>query len=240
MKIENLGVLRARVVGGEDGDGAGLGPSVVMLHGFGAPGDDLVSIARAVAAPKGTRWYFLEAPIDLGPQYMGGRAWWNIDMMETQDMMRRGDFRGLVERTPKGLDSAMDLVVGALRSLYELTTKIGASSKVVLGGFSQGAMLSSHLAARFANLPLAGVVLMSGSLIGASELRPRFGDLVRMPILMSHGKEDPVLPFVIAEQFQTELVAAGARVTWIPFRGGHGIGPEVISGLGAFLQSALS
>src|SRR5580704_2280770 len=53
MKLVKLGDLDARVTGGSDREGGGDGPVVVLLHGFGAPGDDLVPLGRVLAAPRG-------------------------------------------------------------------------------------------------------------------------------------------------------------------------------------------
>ncbi len=90
MRRAKLGPLDVRMTGGSDGDGGGEGPVVVLLHGFGAPGDDLVGLWRSFAAPRGTRYVFPEAPIALGHQYAGGRAWWWIDL----EMRSRREMEG--------------------------------------------------------------------------------------------------------------------------------------------------
>jgi predicted esterase len=64
MRDETYGGLRVRVTGGRDRRGGGDGPLVVLMHGFGAPGDDLV--------PSEVRFAFPEAPLDLGPEADGG------------------------------------------------------------------------------------------------------------------------------------------------------------------------
>ena len=76
-----------RVAGGTNREGGGQGPVVVLLHGFGAPGDDLASLWRVLRAPTGTRFVFPEAPLSLEAMGMpGARAWWMIDMMRLQRM----------------------------------------------------------------------------------------------------------------------------------------------------------
>src|SRR5579863_6124045 len=82
MKVATLGGLDARITGGDDGNGGGTGPVVVLLHGFGAQGDDLVPLGREMRAPAGTRFVFPAAPIALDGGYRGGRAWWWIDLEE--------------------------------------------------------------------------------------------------------------------------------------------------------------
>jgi len=229
MKQQELGGLKTVVTG------EGNGPVVVLMHGFGAPGDDLVSLHRVIAAPAGTRFVFPEAPIALGGPFGGGRAWWSIDMMQLQRDVMSGNLAAMVDRVPEQLDVSRALV-NAL--LDDIGTKLGTPrSRIVLGGFSQGSMLAMDVALR-AEKPLAGVVLLSSTLIAAKEWRPLMPSRKGLPVFQSHGQEDPVLPFEIAEMLRDELIAAKLDVTWIPFRGGHGIPPQVIDGLGPFLQKA--
>jgi len=58
-------------------------------------------------------------------------------------------------------------------------------------------------------------------------------------VLQSHGRDDPLLPFAMAEKLRNALAAAGLEVTWVPFDGGHGIAPNVIDQLSGFLAEAL-
>lgn len=71
MREETFGSLRVRITGGADREGGGDGPAIVLLHGFGAPGHDLVGLWRTLRVPEGTRFVFPEAPLSLGPAYMG-------------------------------------------------------------------------------------------------------------------------------------------------------------------------
>jgi phospholipase/carboxylesterase len=103
--------------------------------------------------------------------------------------------------------------------------------RLVLVGFSQGAMISLHVALRRA-APLAGVVAISGRL-----LRPdRLGEerLVRPPVLLMHGDQDPVVPFADMEKAGQALVRAGVPTFGHVMKGtGHGIAQD---GLGVALQ----
>ncbi|HEY1534896.1 MAG TPA: hypothetical protein VGF76_12790, partial [Polyangiaceae bacterium] len=60
------------------------------------------------------------------------------------------------------------------------------------------------------------------------------------PVLQSHGRADPVLPFAIAEQLRDELGAAGISAEFIPFNGGHGIPEPVLDGLARLIQRVAS
>src|SRR5688500_7344014 len=96
MNTVELGKLRVVATGGSDRRGGGDGPAILLCHGFGAPGDDLVPLARVVDVGREVRWFFPEAPHELDLGYgMTGRAWWNIDMVRLQEMLMRGQGRQL-------------------------------------------------------------------------------------------------------------------------------------------------
>jgi phospholipase/carboxylesterase len=201
------------------------GPVVVLLHGFGAPGDDLVSLAGAFAAPRGTRFVFPAAPLDLGY----GRAWWMIDMERLQRDMDSGRPRELQEQPPEGLEPARTHL---LALLDEVGRELGGP--IVLGGFSQGAMLSCDAALR-SDVALAGLVLMSGTFLTPSQWKPLMPARARVPIVMSHGRQDPLLPFAHATLWRDAWREAGADVEWHEFAGGHGIPMPVIEAVSGFL-----
>lgn len=233
MKRTKLGSLDVVVAGGTDREGGGDGPVVVLLHGFGAPGDDLVSLHRVLGAPAGTRFVFPAAVLSLATEGFGpGRAWWRIDMMALQ----RGEPR-LTTEVPAGLEAARGAVDGLLDAI-ETDWKVPAS-RVVLGGFSQGAMLSLDVCLRRRSA-LAGLVLMSGTLIAEPEWRALLAAPRSLKVFQSHGSADPILPFVLAEKLRDLLRASGADVTWCPFRGGHEIPGPVLDGASVFLRAALA
>ena len=235
MKTISLGGLDCQLVGGSDREGGGNGPLVVLLHGFGAPGDDLVSLFRVIDAPPGTRYLFPAAPLALPAPYTGGRAWWNIDIAALERAMATGEERNLSRDVPNGLPEARAKVAALLG---EATDKL-APSAVVLGGFSQGAMLSCDVALH-ADTKLAGLVLMSATLLAEEEWTKRMASRKGLAVLQSHGREDTLLPFSMAERLHELLETAGLDVTWMPFRGGHAIPPGVLEGLGTFLRKTLA
>jgi len=106
---------------------------------------------------------------------------------------------------------------------------------VVLGGFSQGAMVASEAAYR-TRLPLAGLVLLSGTPVDEQEWQSGYGQRRGLPVFVAHGRTDPVLPFSGSDRMQRNLAAAGNRVTWHPFDGGHEIPAEVVIALNQFLR----
>src|SRR5204862_4876871 len=140
--------------------------TVVLLHGFGAPGDDLVSLAEAIDAP--VRFVFSEAPLELGGLYGDSRAWWLLDLARLEDELRRGVPRDRRTEIPDGLPQAREQV---LRFLDQVESRLEAK-RLVLGGFSQGAMVALDVALHRESTP-AGLILMSGTLLAESEWAPR-------------------------------------------------------------------
>lgn len=225
MKILRAGELTVRVLGPE------AAPAVLLCHGFGAPGDDLVPLGE-VCDPEGRwRWVFPEGPLDLRAQGISGRAWWPIDMLRLQQAMVSGDLESLASDIPEGLTPARALLEGAIDALGL------HPSELVVGGFSQGAMLATELALS-APRPYRGLAVLSGALIARS--RWSAAAAVNGPALQvfqSHGRRDPILPFEGAEALGTMLVGAGARVQQVSHGGGHEIPAEVLAGLRAFLDA---
>jgi phospholipase/carboxylesterase len=85
--------------------------------------------------------------------------------------------------------------------------------------------------------PPDGLILMSGTLLAEPVWRPRMAQLSGVPVMLSHGRHDGLLPFGIAERLRDALTAAGAVVDWQPFVGGHEIPPAVLDAAGTLLAA---
>src|SRR4029453_15428783 len=133
------------------------------------------------------------APLDLAGQGMaGGKAWWHVDLErlihrrtpELLDQFRRG--------CPVGLPEARERLVALLG---EAGKHFGLTAdRFVLGGFSQGAMLSTDVALRLKKSP-AGLCILSGALTNEDEWRRLARERGPLTVLQSHGKYDSILPF---------------------------------------------
>ncbi len=235
MRLLDLGELTCRAVGGDDGRGGGDGPLVVLLHGFGAPGDDLVPLADYLDVPAGTRFLFPEAPLAM-PSLWGGRAWWMLDLDALEASIASGEARDLSGGMPDGMAEARAQLIATLEAAWSALR--ASPERTVLGGFSQGSMLSADVALA-TDWPLAGLVLLSSTLVDVASWAARAPARAGLPVFQSHGDADPLLPPAAAERLRDLLSDAGLAVEWHPFAGGHEIPPPVLAALGAFLARTL-
>ena len=240
MKTTRIGPLRVRRVTRPTGENyEKIEPlTCVLMHGFGAPGDDLVALAGAIDVPPGTELVFPEAPHALAelardPRYGDARAWWMIDVAGLERALATGTLRDLSTESPPGLPAAR----AAMSEVLDELAREAPGRRLVLGGFSQGAMLALDLALREPGRPLAGLVLLSGALIAAREWVPRMTGRAGTPVFQSHGRSDVVLSFAGAEQLRDALTKAGLDVRFQSFQGPHTIPPAVLEELGPWLHA---
>ncbi|MDP3718497.1 MAG: alpha/beta fold hydrolase [Acidobacteriota bacterium] len=195
-------------------------PSLVLLHGYGSRGGDWLQFEHTLQVPQQGRLVLPQGPL-RGP--MGGRGWWWLNIEGHIPAGQR--FPDFSTANPGGIKVASRLV----RNLIE--KEPGA---VILGGFSQGAMLSAEIAFQ-TDQPLAALVLLGGTTVNEAAWAEGFAARRMMPVFIAHGRRDGVLPFATMERFQARVKAAGLNVTWVPFDGGHNVPDTVISALNEFL-----
>ncbi len=201
--------------------GGGSGPpNIVLLHGYGSNAGDWLQFVRTIKLPPNARLVFPNGPW-RGPGEARGWWWLNIERYVPPGE-QLPDFSSA---NPGGIKVASSLV----RTFLE-----DVPGPIVLGGFSQGAMLSAEIAFQ-TQQPLAGLVLIGGTTVNEAGWVERFPGRRSLPIFIAHGRNDGVLPFAIVDRFRTKLQAAGMDVTWVPFDGGHEIPASVVQALNAFL-----
>jgi phospholipase/carboxylesterase len=194
---------------------------VILLHGYGADGNDLIGLAPLwQAALPATAFISPNAPerCEMGGS---GYQWFGIGARGLEDLAA-----GVLRAAPV-LDAFIDEQL-ALRGLDE--------SRLALVGFSQGTIMSLHVGLR-RKLQLAGIVGFSGALMGAELLSETS---LRPPILLVHGDADPVLPVAQMHSAVAALSGAGFAVKSHVSRGvGHGIDQAGIDLAGQFLREML-
>jgi phospholipase/carboxylesterase len=232
VKTTKIADLNVRITGGTDREGGGGGPVVVLLHGFGAGGDDLVSLWRVLQVPREVRFVFPEAP--LAPRELGGgRAWWPLDLVAMQAERARGQRSDRSNQEPEGLAPAREHLIALLDGVEET---LGVSGdRIVLGGFSQGAMLSCDVALR-SDRALGGLSLLSTTLLCRQIWEPRMALRRDLPVLQTHGRRDELLPFEAAVALRDLFRAAGCSVDWVEFNGGHEVPHSALEGLAKLIK----
>lgn len=220
-------------------EGASPELAVVLCHGLGAPPTDLVPLAPELVqlkpelGPK-VRFVFPGAPLQVEMMWQRVPAWFPLPPEVL--MGRERDWDKFAAATPEGLAQAR-------RGLMSLLSELSVASKlpygrIVLGGFSQGAMLTTDVALRMEEAP-AGLCILSGSLICQDEWKQRAEKRKGLPVLQSHGRVDDILPFPQAERLHTLLKDAGLPVEFVPFNGPHTIAPEAMERMAEFLHDRL-
>lgn len=236
MRQVTFGKLTCYLTGGDDNQGGGTGPLVVLLHGFGAPGNDLVGLEAALTLPPQVRILYPAAPIALGGPYGDGRAWWMLDVAALAQRALREEEVDRRAEVPEGLAQAREQLRACLDEACKALSP--PDDGLVLGGFSQGSMLSCDLALHD-DRPLAGLVLLSSTLIAQDVWVPRMPKRAGLKVFQSHGSSDPVLPLIGATQLAERLAQAGVVGDMIEFTGGHEIPMPVLKALSSFLHHVL-
>jgi phospholipase/carboxylesterase len=199
--------------------------AVAFLHGYGADGADLLGLAD-VLAPHLPDTLFL-AP-DAPEPCRGnpfGRQWFPIPRLDGSTEAQAADS---LEQSAADLNSWIDGVLG--------DTGL-APEALALVGFSQGTMMSLHVAPRRAEA-LGGVVGFSGRMIGPEKLAAEA--VSRPPVLLVHGDQDPMVSFESMAVAEAALKGVGVEVRTHCSQGvGHGIAPDGLSLALAFLRAHL-
>lgn len=203
--------------------------AVILFHGFGADNADLASLSEVVDSPDNIRWIFPNGPhtVEIGP-HMTGRAWFPLKL---SDLERQGvDF---TQMTPDGMDPAIDKALKAVEAVRE-KHKL-QWNQIMLGGFSQGAMIALDVALKAPSSP-AGVTLFSSSLVNEPRLRELAVKHKGLKFFQSHGTMDSMLPFALAERLDAVLNDSGLDGMLYSFRGGHEIPLPVLREWSSWLR----
>ncbi len=225
QNVEALGGLNCRTVQQLDET---VSPEVVVIlcHGFGAPGTDLVSLGPELldshpSIAGAVQFIFPEAPLSLDNVGMfGARAWWHLDMERLLAAAQGGTFRDLRNDHPDGLPDAREKLTALIHEVRERTDL--PMSRIVLGGFSQGSMLATDVALRLEEPP-AHLCVWSGTLLNEEVWRELAAKRGSLKVLQSHGRHDPILPFEAAIWLREMFEESGFDVDFIEFPGVHTI-----------------
>jgi phospholipase/carboxylesterase len=203
----------------------------ILLHGYGGSPNEWVPLTERIRVAKNMRFVFPQAPETAAPDGpAGGRAWWPLDLTSLNRGEPLPDLSGL---RPEGIELSNQKIRALLR---DLETRLGSSDDPpILGGFSQGAMISADVAFT-TDEPLKALVILSGTFVDEAGWTKGMAKRKGLPVFISHGGKDDILQYDIALRLRDAMNRAGLQVSWVPFAGGHEVPTEVVTALNRFLQ----
>ena len=200
--------------------------SVVLLHGLGADGTDFVPIVDELRLPDSlpVRFVFPHAPsrpVTVNAGYVM-RAWYDIRSFTPEG---RAD--------AAGLEQSVGRVYGCLR---QESARGIAASRIVLAGFSQGGAVALAAGLRFPER-LAGILALSAYLPFPQALAAeRSAANADVPILMCHGRLDPVVHVTLGQEARDVLAGLRYPVEWHEYPMQHEVCAAEIAEVGRWLE----
>lgn len=199
---------------------------VVFVHGYGANGADLLGLADPLGEHlPDTLFVAPDAPESV-PGMPFGYQWFPIPWLDGSSP----------EEAERGMQAAAEDLNAFLDAL--MVDEDVLPEQVVLFGFSQGSMMSLHIAPRRDD-PVAGVVAFSGRLLNPEALAQEVK--VRFPVLLVHGDQDDMVPIQSLPEAAEALQKAGFKDVYAHvMKGtGHGIAPDGLGVALAFMRDKL-
>ncbi|ADZ18149.1 MULTISPECIES: alpha/beta hydrolase family protein [Chlamydia] len=200
-------------------------PIIIFCHGYGANADNLAFFPSACPF-KGVRptWVFPHGIEQLSYEFGGGRAWFPLDVPLFQSLISNPDITPATEEQYQKLFNIdFEKPKAALENLIEELDR--PRYDIILGGFSQGAMITTHLILS-SKIPYRGALICSGALLLEKGWENNINLCAKVPFIQSHGYQDTILPYYHGERLN-QLLSSRLHGEFISFNGGHEI-PAVV------------
>lgn len=194
--------------------------ALVLLHGRGADEHDLFPLLDVLDPERRLVGATPRGPLSLPP---GGAHWYAVREIGFPDP---GTFRPTYELLTRWLDAF-------------LAEQQVAHERLVLGGFSQGTVMSYAVGLGAGRPQPAGIVGLSGFMPTVEGFDLDVADRAGLPVAIGHGAGDPVIGVGWGRQARERLEAAGADVTYEEHPGAHQIDPRFLGRLPAWVAGAL-
>lgn len=212
------------------------GPSVIvqspqkafiLCHGYGANGEDLASLADFLQLKASTALFCPNAPTSLE---FGGYEWFSLNDFRPKETVSRTYAETLTKRALPAAHLLLNYI-NQIKQTYALRDE-----NILLGGFSQGGLVAA-LAALTASEQPAGLIGMSAVPICFSDLFSLKQVKHHLPVLLTHGSNDPVVPLDAMRLNESELKQAGQTIQTVISEGlGHGIDSVCLNAIHHFLK----
>ena len=204
--------------------------SVILLHGLGADGHDFVPIVGELGLPDSlpVRFVFPHAPLRAVTVNNGYvmRAWYDIKSFTPEGRVDR-------DGTAESASRIVDCIAREQRRGV-------AAGRIVLAGFSQGGAVALYTGLRYPER-LAGLLAMSCYLPFAETLAAeKSAANADVPILLCHGRSDPVVPIAMGLEARDALRAHGYAPEWHDYPMQHAVCMEEIAEVARWLRRRLA
>lgn len=195
---------------------------LVLLHGRGVDEHDLFPLLDGLDPERRLVGVTPRAPLRLPGS--PGNHWYVVREVGYPDP---ATFLPTFERLSRFLDAlAADSGVTAER--------------IVVGGFSQGCVMSHALTLSPARPRPAGLIALSGFVPEVESFELDFGRVAGLPVAIGHGAYDPVISPAFGERARERYESAGAELTWRESPMAHGVDPGFVAELRPWLERALA
>ncbi|MGB1963883.1 MAG: alpha/beta hydrolase [Candidatus Puniceispirillales bacterium] len=194
---------------------------IVLLHGWGADGSDLIDLAphlsarfphAVICAPDGPE------PCTANPM---GRQWFDLGVDATQ-----------IDEGPSRAFPGLQKLLQALMEQFHIS-----ASQLAVAGFSQGGMMALYSGVRLTEAPGA-IISIAGALLAPNQMAQAL--TAKPPVLLVHGKDDQVVPFQAMDMAKMVLESNGISVETLACEGvGHGISDDGLNRLITFIEDHL-
>ena len=204
---------------------------IILFHGYGASMEDLYGLSTVMPVTKNCDWIFPNGvlEINLGMGVMG-RGWFPVDMAQLEQAMQSGIHRDFSDMATAEFSFALEkanLFFQEIKKDYD---------QIIIGGFSQGAMITSFLSLMNSE-DVLGYLCLSGALVNRTHMIKLLESSNKIPFFQSHGLQDAILSSSQAKAQYDLFSYAGFEGEFVDFQGGHEIPMGVIQKSTAFINN---
>lgn len=208
-------------------------PVILLLHGFGADHEDLASLSSAYTGKRKPTWIFPNGPLKVQMGFFtAGRSWFPVNIALLQKAFQEKKYEAIQNAFPQELDEIRKKI-----DLF-LTELNIAPHNLIIGGFSQGAVLAIEIALHAFERPL-GLAIFSGTLVNTESWRRLAKQKASLHFFQSHRKHDNLLPFEKAKQLEELLIEGGLKGKLHSFQGGHEIDHSTLLSFDKYISSLI-
>jgi phospholipase/carboxylesterase len=191
---------------------------VVLLHGYGSDGSDLIALGRHWQELLPDALFVSPNAHEACSENPQGYQWFALDLDRRESLV-------------SGLPMARPVVVEFLKAIWAQTGL--TAQDTILVGFSQGAMMALHVGTSLEE-QLLGIIAFSGAFVEPEGFMN--GNKARPPVCLVHGELDAVVDADLSRQAAEQLAGLGFEVSYHVSPGvGHGISPDGLAFASAFI-----